>query len=87
MSSSDSEKRSPTLAEDLIWGVKHIAREINRTPAQTYHLIATGALKGVHKIGHKTIVASRRELRRQFGAVGLLCGQPRDRAGAAGRRP
>ena len=58
--------KSPALSADLIWGVEDIAAEIGRTPAQTYHLISRGALKGVHKIGHRTIVASRRELQRQF---------------------
>ena len=50
--------------DDLIWGVPNIAHEINRTPTQTYHLIASGALAGaVAKFGHKTIVASRSRLR------------------------
>jgi hypothetical protein len=43
--------------------VASIAKAINRTPTQTYHLIATGALTGaVAKIGHRTIFASRRRL-------------------------
>jgi hypothetical protein len=51
-------------SDDIIWGVSAIADEINRTPAQVYHLLAIGALKGAaKKLSHRTIVASRRRLR------------------------
>jgi hypothetical protein len=50
-------------ASDLLWGVAAIGREIDRTPAQTYHLIQIGALEGaVAKLGHRTIVGSRKRL-------------------------
>lgn len=49
---------------DLLWGGKSIAKEINRTTQQFYYLHEKGALKGaVAKLGHKTFVASRRKLR------------------------
>jgi hypothetical protein len=63
---ADHPENAPKLSDDLIWGVENIAREINRTDAQTYHLISIGALKGVHKLSHKIIVASRQALHRQF---------------------
>jgi hypothetical protein len=50
------------LADDLLWGVAAIAAEIGRTPRQVYHLIEAGRLP-VKKLGNKTIVASRAELR------------------------
>jgi hypothetical protein len=50
---------------DLVWGAHAIGEVINRKPAQVYHLIEVGALKGaVRKVGHKTLVGSRRELLR-----------------------
>lgn len=49
---------------DLLWGGKNIAKEINRSTAQFYYLYEKGVLKGaVAKLGHKTFVASRRKLR------------------------
>jgi hypothetical protein len=57
-------KPENTESSDLIWGAASIAREINRTTAQTYHLLGSGALDGcVAKLGRKTIVASRAKLR------------------------
>ena len=56
------------LADDLIWGVEGengITAEIGRTPAQTYYLISKNKLP-VKKLGHRTIIASRKELRRLF---------------------
>jgi hypothetical protein len=61
---STSANNEPYDPDDLIWGVPNIAHEIKRTPTQTYHLIASGALDGaIAKFGHKTIVASRSRLR------------------------
>lgn len=54
-----------SLADDTIWGVggkNGIAAAIGRTPQQTYYLIARGRLP-VKKIGHRTIIASREQLR------------------------
>jgi hypothetical protein len=63
--SKDNSTHEP-LADDLVWGIggKHgIAAEIGRTPQQVYYLIARGKLP-VAKLGHRTIVASRKQLRR-----------------------
>ena len=67
-----SRKDPPTessLADDVIWGVggeRGIAAEIGRSPQQTYYLIARGKLP-VTKLGHRTIIASRKQLRRLTG--------------------
>jgi hypothetical protein len=64
-----NENFSPkSLADDTIWGVggpNGIAAEIGRTREQTYYLIKQGRLP-VKKIGHRTIVASREQLRRHL---------------------
>jgi hypothetical protein len=50
---------------DLVWGAEAIGDEISRTAAQVYYLLSIGALDGaVAKLGHKTLVGSRRELSR-----------------------
>ena len=50
-------------ASDLVWGAEAIGREINRTASQVHYLQRTGALAGCAvKIGHKTLVGSRRRL-------------------------
>jgi hypothetical protein len=51
-------------ADDLVWGATAIGAVINRTKTQVHHLYAAGALDGaVAKLGHKTLVGSRRGLR------------------------
>ena len=58
-----------SLADDLIWGVDGddgIAAFLGLEPQQVYYLIAKKKLRGIRKMGHRTIVASRSELRRQF---------------------
>ena len=52
-------------SDDLVWGARAIGAVINRTQGQTYHLFETGALDGaVGKLGPKTMVGSRRKLRK-----------------------
>jgi predicted DNA-binding transcriptional regulator AlpA len=46
---------------DLIWGVEDIGKLIGRNYQQTYHMIATGKLPMVKKIGER-YVASRSKL-------------------------
>lgn len=50
----------PELKDDLIWGGANIAREIGRTPRQTYHLLETGKLPakkiGDLWVGSKTVL-------------------------------
>ena len=49
---------------DLVWGAENIGSEINRTAAQVCYLFGIGALDGaVAKLGHKTLVGSRKRLR------------------------
>jgi hypothetical protein len=50
---------------DAVWGYKNIGEVINRSPSQTRYLVVeTDVLAhAVRKIGHKTIVGSRRLLR------------------------
>jgi hypothetical protein len=60
---SVAEREPETKENDLVWGARDRPR-IDRTPAQIYHLLSTGALdSAVSKLGHKTIVGSRTKLR------------------------
>jgi hypothetical protein len=60
------------LADDVIWGVDGedgIAAFLGLSPRRTYYLIGTKKIP-TKKIGHRTIVASRAELRRLFSGGG-----------------
>jgi hypothetical protein len=52
----------------FLWGVRAISREAGRTPRQMYHIIESGHLKCVKKIGG-VYTAHRPTLRREIGAV------------------
>ena len=54
--------------EKPVWGAAAIAREINRTPRQTYHLLTTGGIQSAVKKG-KSWAALPSQLRREFGGV------------------
>jgi hypothetical protein len=59
------EKQDDDRDSDLVWGGENIGRVIGRTKQQVYHLVEIGALDGaVAKLGHKTLVGSRKQLRR-----------------------
>jgi hypothetical protein len=59
-----SKNPSPeSLANDVLWGVRSIAEEIGRSTQQTYYLIARGKIP-VARLGHRTVIASRKALRR-----------------------
>jgi hypothetical protein len=60
-----------SLADDLLWGVRPISEEINRSERQTFHLLENGRLPA-KKIGGRWC-ASRIGLRRHF--AGLLSGE------------
>jgi hypothetical protein len=63
--SRDNPTHEP-LADDLIWGIggeRGIAAELGIPAARGYYLIGRGKIP-VHKIGHRTTVASRKQLRR-----------------------
>ena len=48
---------------DIVWGARGVGRVINRNEQQLYYLLASGALTGAAaKLGHKTIIGSRRAL-------------------------
>ena len=56
------------LASDIIWGVdgkNGIAKFLNVPPAKAYYLIRKRAIP-IRRHGHRTISASRTELRRVF---------------------
>jgi predicted DNA-binding transcriptional regulator AlpA len=46
---------------DLIWGTEEIAKLIGRTERQTYHMITSGHLPMVKRVGER-YVASRQKL-------------------------
>jgi hypothetical protein len=52
---------------DLVWEAEGIAREINRTPRQTYHLLKCGAIKAAKRVGGRWC-ADKKGLREQFCA-------------------
>jgi Helix-turn-helix domain len=60
-----TENPNEPLATDLLWGVDEIARFIGVPLRKAYYLIDAGKIP-VTKHGHRTIVASRNELRRLF---------------------
>jgi hypothetical protein len=53
---------------DLVWGAENIAKEINRTPRQTYHLLQTNAISAARRKGGLWC-ADRNALRREFGGT------------------
>jgi hypothetical protein len=64
MEKTESPEPSTTLADDLIWEVNPIAKEIGRTPRQTFHMLETGKLPA-KKIGGRWC-STRSALRRHF---------------------
>ena len=50
---------------DLIWGANNIAAYLNLPVSKTYYLIGRGEIP-VKRLGHRTIAASRAQLRRLF---------------------
>jgi hypothetical protein len=59
--------KNDTLADDLLWSVEAIGREIGKTPRQTTHLIEAKIIPAT-KLGGRYI-ASRRKLREYFANV------------------
>jgi hypothetical protein len=60
---------SEPLRDDLLWGIREIAKEIGRSERQTFHLASTGQIP-VGKIGGRH-VASRSKLRARFATAVL----------------
>jgi hypothetical protein len=63
-----TENLDKPLSDDLLWGVAAIADFIGVSPRKCYWLIDAGKIP-ITKHGHRTIVASRAELRRVFAPV------------------
>jgi hypothetical protein len=64
---SDKDAPGPSEVTDTVWGAEAIGRELGDPPLsvqQVYYLHRSGALKGaVRKLGHRTMIGSRRKLR------------------------
>jgi hypothetical protein len=60
-----------SLGSDLVWGVTSIAKEINRNPRQTFHLLENGRLPA-KKVGGRWC-ASRTGLQKFF--ANLVAGE------------
>lgn len=64
MSTIESAKaQRPPASDDLVWGTQAIADEIGQPLDRTRYLIRTKRIP-VTKLGGKTIIASRKKLRR-----------------------
>jgi len=61
----DLAKPQPAINDDLLWGAQAIADEIGAPLDRVYYLIRKKKIP-VTKLGPKTIIASRRKLRRAF---------------------
>ena len=64
---SSGKPQPAALSDDLLWGAQAIADEIGLSLDQVYHLIRMKRLP-VTKLGPKTIIASRKRLRRVLSA-------------------
>ena len=60
---SDQTTKQTKVGDDLVWGAEAIADELNLTVGQVYNLIR-GKRIPIIKLSTKTIIASKRQLRR-----------------------
>jgi hypothetical protein len=60
--------KSDLEALRLLWGAREIAKAINRSESQTFHLISIGAIKSVKKVGGRH-VAELGALRAEFAGI------------------
>jgi hypothetical protein len=67
-SSSRIPYRDPSPDTDIMWGAAAIARCINRTERQTYHLLELGEIQCARKKGDRWC-ASRSALLKEFGSA------------------
>jgi hypothetical protein len=65
MPNNTSDSHQPTISDDICWGVQAIAREIGRSKTETEYLIRSGMIT-VSRLGKKTLIASKRQLRRDL---------------------
>jgi hypothetical protein len=65
MKKSQPDTQTESSESDAVWGYSNIGKVIDRTPSQTRYLVVhTDVLNhAVRKLGHRTIVGSRRLLR------------------------
>jgi hypothetical protein len=69
MSATDPQLQStPPLGDDLIWGAQAIADELGIPIDRAYYLIRKKRIPAA-KLGQKTIVASRKALKRALTAI------------------
>ena len=45
---------------DLLWGAAEIARVINRTPKQVFHMLESGHIPPARKVGGRWMVSRRK---------------------------
>ncbi len=55
------------LSDDLIWGIRDLAKELGKTERQTFHLVETKQIPA-GKVGGR-IVSSKTKLRAHFEAL------------------
>ena len=60
---SNESNKQATIGDDLLFGADAIAAELNLSVPQIYNLIRAKRIP-INKLGHKTIIASRKQLRR-----------------------
>jgi hypothetical protein len=60
---SDTENKQSAPSDDLLWGAQAIADFLGVSVNRVYYLIREDRLP-ISKLGHKTIVASRKKLAR-----------------------
>jgi hypothetical protein len=58
---------SVTKTLRLVWDARDIGRVINRSPRQTYHLLARGLIRAARKVGERHC-ADESALEKQFGS-------------------
>jgi hypothetical protein len=69
MPNTNSDQHDDSLASDLLWGIdgeEGIAAFLGIDVRRAYYLVRIGAIPTRHH-GHRTVTASRTELRRIFG--------------------
>jgi hypothetical protein len=69
MDNLDIEAKQATLADDLVWGVDAIAKEINAPVNRTRWLIRAKRIPVFKLPGGRQILASRKALRKVFKSI------------------
>jgi hypothetical protein len=69
MDNLDIEAKQAALADDIVWGVEGIAREINAPVNRTRWLIRAKRIPVFKLPGGRQILASRKALRKAFKSI------------------